>query len=75
MYSKEIVAMSIILIDKQKEEEKKKKKKNELEGDNSRIKKEVQKIPDDTNLLLPLVDKSYYIEEIHYKIDNTNITY
>jgi hypothetical protein len=67
MYSKEIVAMSIILIDKQK-------KKKELEGDNSRTKEEVQ-IPDDTNSLLPLVDKSYYIEEIHYKIDNTNITY
>jgi hypothetical protein len=70
MYSKEIVAMSIILVDKQKN-----KKKNELEGDNSRTKEEVQ-IPDDTNSLLPLVDKSYYyIEEIHYKIDNTNITY
>jgi hypothetical protein len=68
MYSKEIVAMSIILIDKQK------KKKKELEGDNNKTKEEVQ-IPDDTNSLLPLVDKSYYIEEIHYKIDNTNISY
>ena len=69
MYSKEIVAMSIILIDKQK------KKKKELEGDNSSRTKEEIQIPDDTNSLLPLVDKSYYIEEIHYKIDNTNITY
>ena len=69
MYSKEIVAMSIILIDKQK------KKKEELEGDNSSRTKEEVQIPDDTNSLLPLVDKSYYIEEIHYKIDNTNITY
>lgn len=69
MYYKEIVAMSIILIDKQK------KKKEELEGDNSSRTKEEVQIPDDTNSLLPLVDKSYYIEEIHYKIDNTNITY
>jgi hypothetical protein len=69
MYSKEIVAMSIIFIDKQK------KKKKELEGDNSSRTKEEIQIPDDTNSLLPLVDKSYYIEEIHYKIDNTNITY
>ena len=69
MYSKEIVAMSIILIDKQK------KKKKELEGYNSSRTKEEVQIPDDTNSLLPLVDKSYYIEEIHYKIDNTNITY
>ena len=61
--------MSIILIDKQK------KKKEELEGDNSSRTKEEIQIPDDTNSLLPLVDKSYYIEEIHYKIDNTNITY
>jgi hypothetical protein len=68
MYYKEIVAMSIILIDKQK-------KKKELEGDNSSRTKEEIQIPDDTNSLLPLVDKSYYIEEIHYKIDNTNITY
>jgi cell division protein FtsB len=70
MYYKEIVAMSIILIDKQK-----KKKKKELEGYNSSRTKEEVQIPDDTNSLLPLVDKSYYIEEIHYKIDNTNITY
>ena len=70
MYSKEIVAMSIILIDKQK-----KKKEEELEGYNSSRTKEEVQIPDDTNSLLPLVDKSYYIEEIHYKIDNTNITY
>jgi hypothetical protein len=69
MYYKEIVAMSIILIDKQK------KKKKELEGYNSSRTKEEVQIPDDTNSLLPLVDKSYYIEEIHYKIDNTNITY
>ena len=69
MYCKEIVAMSIILIDKQK------KKKEELEGDNSSRTKEEVRIPHDTNSLLPLVDKSYYIEEIHYKIDNTNITY
>ena len=65
--------MSIILIDKQKN-----KKKNELEGDSSRTKKEVQQVPhnnDDTNSLLPLVDKSYYIEEINYRIDNTNMTY
>ena len=56
---------------------KKKKNKNELEGDNSRTKGEVQ-VPDnndDTNSLLPLVDKSYYIEEINYRIDNTNMTY
>ena len=69
MYCKEIVAMSIILIDKQK------KKKEESEGDNSSRTKEEIQIPDNTNSLLPLVDKSYYIEEIHYKIDNTNITY
>ena len=70
MYYKEIVAMSIILIDKQK-----KKKEEELEGYNSSRTKEEVQIPHDTNSLLPLVDKSYYIEEIHYKIDNTNIIY